>query len=322
MEKRIRQYEVLINEDNMRLDEFLAYKMGRMTRSMANRCIKGGGVSLIPYRQPKPALRVHTGDIVAITQTMNEDAPQYDELELLFDHPDFWVFNKPAGMAVHPTANIYHNTVTRFIETQYGQMAYIVHRLDKDTSGVLVVAKSQEVGKAMAEAFLTHQIHKEYQAIVYNAAGHYYPGAAEDIKLPLGPAGRLMPDITRGLGTQEAYTEVHCTEFHNELAKLRCVLHTGRQHQIRVHLALTGTPILGDKLYFYGEQFYQTYLNREEVPQFTPHRHLLHAELLEFEWNGQTFSMRAPIPPLFEEVFKSDLTDAVFPTGYAQLFIK
>ena len=322
MEKRIRHYDVLINEDNMRLDEFLAYKMGRMTRSMANRCIKAGGVSLMPYRPPKPALRVHTGDVVAITQTMADDTPQYDELDLLFENDDFWCFDKPAGMAVHPTANIYHNTVTRYVESQLDAVPYIVHRLDKDTSGALIVAKNQAVGKEMAEAFLSHQIHKEYVAIVYNAQDRYYPGASQDIKIPLGPAGRLMPDITRGVGSQDAYTEVHCDDIHGKLAKLRCILHTGRQHQIRVHLALTGTPILGDKLYFFGEQFYQTFLNKETVPQYAPHRHLLHAHRLRFTWKNADFAFTAPTPALFDEVFKNNLTDSAFPTGYARLFIK
>ncbi len=322
MEKRIRQFEVLLNEDNMRLDEFLAFKMGRFTRSQANMCIKAGAVSIVPYRQTKPALRVHPGDVVSISQTMVGDVAQYDELELIFDHPDFWCFNKPAGMAVHPTANIYHNTVTRYVETQLNAAPYVVHRLDKDTSGVLLMAKTPDVSKTLGEAFLTHQIRKQYVAIVYNAGGRYYKGAEDHIEIPLGLAGRVLPNMTMGMGSLDAHTEVHCDDVHGEFARLHCLLHTGRQHQIRVHLALTGTPILGDKLYFFGEQFYKDYLDKLDVPQFTPHRHLLHAEKLAFTWKGQDFEFQAPAPILFDEVFKSDCSDNYFPTGYAQLFQK
>lgn len=322
MEKRIRQFEVLQNEDGMRLDEFLAFKIARFSRSQANTCIKAGAVSITPYRPTKPALKVRHGDIVAISQTMSGDVPQYDELELLSDHPDFWCFSKPAGMTVHPTANIYHNTVTRFVETQLQAQPYVVHRLDKDTSGILIMAKSPDVSKILGEAFLTHKIQKEYLAIVYNADDTYYPGAINHIQLPLGHAGRLLPNMTMGMGTLDAHTEVHCIDTFDKFAKLRLILHSGRQHQIRVHLALTATPILGDKLYFFGEQFYKDFLDQKLVPYYTPFRHLLHAHKISFTWKDETFSFTSPIPPLFDEVYKTPPSDAFFPTGYARLFMK
>lgn len=322
MEKRIRQFDVLQNEDGMRLDEFLAFKIARFSRSQANNCIKAGAVSITPYRPAKPALKVHFGDSVAISQTMSGDVPQYDEIQLLLDHPDFWCFSKPAGMAVHPTANIYHNTVTRYVETQLNAQPYVVHRLDKDTSGVLLMAKTPDVSKALGEAFLTHLIHKEYLAIVYNAASAYYVGRQNDILIPLGLAGRVLPNMTMGMGTLDAHSEVHCIDTLGDFAKLRILLHSGRQHQIRVHLSLTGTPILGDKLYFFGEQFYKDYLDQKLVPNYTPCRHLLHAQKLSFTWKGEEFSITSPVPALFDEVYRSPITDAIFPTGYAQLFRK
>ena len=186
MEKRIRQYTVLINEDGMRLDEYLAYKIGRFSRSQANSCIKAGGVSIEPYRPAKPSLKIHTGDVISLTQTMSGDVPMYDAIERIDETEDFWVFVKPSGMAVHPTANIYHNTVTRYIETQIGAQPYVVHRLDKETSGILVVAKTPQASRELDALFQTRAVQKQYDAVVYNAKDKYYPGYTEDIDIPLG----------------------------------------------------------------------------------------------------------------------------------------
>jgi 23S rRNA pseudouridine1911/1915/1917 synthase len=320
--KRYRQFTVLINEDGMRLDEYLSYKLGRFSRSKASQCIKSGAVSIEPFRPPKPALKVHTDDIVSLAQTMSGDVPMYDEIQILDETDDFWVLNKPAGMAVHPTANIYHNTVTRFIETELHALPYVVHRLDKETSGVLVVAKNPQVCKALDALFLTRDVRKQYEAIVYNAGSRFYPGAREEIEIPLGFAGWVLPRITMGIGELEAHTSVECVEISGELAKLRVELHSGRQHQIRVHLALTGTPIMGDKLYFFGEQFYKDWLDGKDVPMFTPHRQLLHAAKLELTWQGRDYVWQAPVPEIMHSVFRTPILPSMFPTSYAELFVQ
>lgn len=318
--KRYRQFTVLINEDGMRLDEYLAYKLGRFSRSRASQCIKSGAVSIEPFRPPKPALKVHTDDVVSLAQTMSGDVPMYDEIMILDETDDFWVFNKPAGMAVHPTANIYHNTVTRFVETELRAMPYVVHRLDKETSGVLVVAKNPQACKALDAQFLTRDVQKQYEAVVYNAESRFYPGSHEDIEIPLGFAGMVLPRITMGIGNLEARTSVECTEINGNLAWLRVGLHSGRQHQIRVHLALTGTPILGDKLYFFGEQFYKDWIDGKDVPMFMPHRQLLHAAKLELNWKGRDYTWQAPVPEVMSSVFKTPILPSMFPTSYAELF--
>lgn len=318
--KRYRQFTVLINEDGMRLDEYLAYKIARFSRAKAQHCIKSGAVSIEPFRPPKPALKVHTDDVVSLAQTMSGDVPMYDELKILDETEDFWVLDKPAGMAVHPTANIYHNTVTRFIETELHALPYVVHRLDKETSGILLVAKNPKAGKELDELFLTRAVKKQYQAIVYNANNKFYPGATEEIDVPLGFAGIVLPRITMGIGHLDARTSVVCTEIQHQMAKLHVDLHSGRQHQIRVHLALTGTPIIGDKLYFFGEQFYKDWLDNKDVPMFMPHRQLLHAAKLELTWKGQEFVWQAPTPEVMTAIFKTPMLPAMFPTPYAQLF--
>ncbi len=322
MEKRIRQFTVLINEDGMRLDEYLAYKIGRFSRSQANACIKAGSVSIEPYRQTRPALKIHTGDVISLSQTMSGDTPMYDEVTLIDETEDFWVFCKPAGMAVHPTANIYNNTMTRYAENVLQKPAFVVHRLDKETSGVLVMAKSPEVSRELDEMFLTRNVQKQYEAVVYNAGAVYYPGYTGDIDIPLGFAGFVLPRITMGVGNLEAHTHCECTEIHGDFAWLKVDLHSGRQHQIRVHMALNGTPILGDKLYLFGEAFYKSYLDGETTPMFTSHRHLLHAASLELDWKGHHYHWQAPAPDIMTIVFHGPMTPALFPNDYSKLFLK
>ena len=320
MEKRIRQFIVAPNEDGMRLDEFLALKIGRMSRSKANLCIKAGAVTVEPFRTPKPSMRIRTDDVVSIAQTLSQDVPMYDDVRILGETDDFWVFDKPAGMAVHPTASLFHNTVTQFVATVLKKNAYVVHRLDKETSGVLIVAKTPEVSTRLGAHFLDRSVRKRYQAVCYNACGAYFPGRTLDIDIPLGFSGFLLPRITMGPGSLDAHTSVTCIGIHGEFALLNVELHSGRQHQIRVHLALTGTPILGDKLYLYGESFYKAWCDGENVPQFTPPRHLLHAAHLSFDWEGRTYMYDSPVPDLMSAVYRSELTEMMFPTEYARLF--
>ena len=320
MEKRIRRYTVLVNEDGMRLDEFLAYKIARLSRSQANTCIKSGAVSVEPYRPAKPSLKLHTDDVVALSQTMSGDEPMYDEVAILDETEDFWVFHKPAGMAVHPTANIYHNTLTRFVETQLGCKGFVVHRLDKETSGVLLMAKTPEAGRALDGLFPSRSVQKTYDAVVCHTSGKYYPGMRFDVDIPLGFAGIVLPRITMGVGDLPAHTTFECTATRGDFAWLRADLHSGRQHQIRVHLALHGTPILGDKLYLFGERFYKDYLDGKDVPMYSPPRHLLHASDLSFEWKGRQYSWHDPVPELMQAVFRGPMLDSMFPTDYAALF--
>ncbi len=322
MEKRIRQYTVLINEDGMRLDEYLAYKIGRFSRSMAQNCIRAGGVSIEPYRTVKPALKIHSGDVISLSQTMSGDVPMYDDVELIDENDDFWVFSKPAGMAVHPTANIYHNTLTRYVETVLGTQGYVVHRLDKETSGVLVMAKTPEVSRELDALFLSRNVQKQYEAVVYNAKSVFYPGKSLDIDIPLGFSGLVLPRITMGIGELEAHTHAECAEIHGAFARLKVDIHSGRQHQIRVHLALNGTPIMGDKLYLFGEAFYKSWLDGENTPMFTPSRHLLHAARLEFDWRNRHYAWNVPAPDLMNTIFKGEINPAMFPTDYSRLFLE
>lgn len=321
MEKRLRHFDVLINEEGMRLDEFLAYKIARLSRSQAQAIIKGGGVSLSPFRRIKSSLRVQYGDSIVLSQTMIGDVGQYDEVSLIAETDAFWCFSKPAGMTVHPTAKIYHNTITRYVEVVLGATPYVVHRLDKESSGLLIVAKSPSVSKDLGALFLDQALRRNYFAVVYDRHGKYYPGYQGEIDIPLGLSGLLLPHITMGMGDLPALSEFECLASRGKLALLKLGLRTGRQHQLRVHLALTGTPIVGDKLYFFGETFYRDYLDGKEVPAFAPHRQLLHATGLCFSYGGETYEYEEGMPELFESVFSQEIApNLLLPTGYSKLF--
>lgn len=322
MEKRIREFCVMVNENGMRLDEFLALKIARLSRSRAQSCIRGGAVSIMPFRVAKPSLKVKEGDVVTISQTLVGDIAMYDDLHVIDETSDFWVFDKPAGMAVHPTGRIYHNTVTRYVESVLKSRAFVVHRLDKETSGVLLMAKTPEAGNRLGELFRAHDVEKIYEAVCLNGGGALYPGRAYEVDIPLGFAGIELPKITMGVGDLEARTRVTCESIQGAFAWVKAQLLTGRQHQIRVHLSLTGTPILGDKLYLYGESFYRRYLDGEETVQFAPPRQLLHASSLSLSWQGKTFVWSSPVPEMMHQVYRAPLTEAMTPTDYSKLFLR
>ena len=304
----------------MRLDQFLTYKISRMTRSQGQMIIRSGNLSIVPPRQPKPSLRVQPGDIIVIRQELEGDEPQFDEVRCLFENEAFFVFDKPAGMLVHPTASVFQNTLTAYSLEQLGKEVFVVHRLDRETSGLVAMAKSSAWSSELYRLFVSHDIRKEYVAVVYDPKEKYQIGDHFEFNTPLGFIGELLPKLTMGRGQLPALTSGYCLKRQSSLALLALCPHTGRQHQLRVHLALAGTPILGDKLYFYGESFYKDYLDGLDVPDFYPSRHLLHARRLIIPWQGASVETETGIPELFEMILSEGVSPSCFPTAYSRQF--
>lgn len=318
MDYRERCFLVESSQQAMRLDTFLTHKITRLSRSQAQKCIHAGAVRIAPAREVKPALRLQAGEQVYLQQALYDDEPQYEDLRLIDENEDYWCFDKPAGMLVHPTARAYRNSVTVYIEECLGQRPYVVHRLDKESSGILLVAKSPEVSARLGAYFLKAQVQKKYLAVVYDPQGRYQRVTACSLTYPLGYEGRLLPNLRMGLGHLPARSELRVLQTEASLALLGLEPKTGRQHQLRVHLALYGTPILGDKLYFFGEPFYKSYLDNEELPPYLPHRHLLHAAELDFVWRQRKVHYESATPKIFAQTLGTGMHSAYLPTAYAQ----
>jgi 23S rRNA pseudouridine1911/1915/1917 synthase len=292
-----RVFEVAAKEDGERLDQFLASRLEGFSRAGVQRLVRGGWVQ-VNGSPCRPASRVHEGDTVSagIPEILEpglepEDLP----LEVLIEEPSFVVIDKRPGMAVHPGRGRIGGTIANAILYRYGSVggpraAYrpgIVHRLDLETSGVMVVARTEAAHGRLAAAFKARDVSKQYRALV-----HGDPAYAEDrIDLPLGRD--LVHPTRMGVrfdGGREAVTDYAVVERFGGAADLLCRPVTGRTHQIRVHLASRGHPILGDPVY-----------GGHRRPVVTVPRLMLHALGLTFPHpeSGDLIEVVSPLPEDF-----------------------
>jgi len=205
---------------------------------------------------------------------------------VLFEDPDLLVLDKPPGLAVHPTATRYLTTVTHWLAGR----AHPVHRLDVETSGVLVCAKTRETERALIDAFFTRDVRKTYLAVVRGVPSERW---TDDTALGFDPDAEIH--FRMGRGDLPAKTHFERVRVHGERALVRATPLTGRQHQIRVHLAMAGHPLVGDKLYI-DEAFFLAHtgegLTDAQWARLEHPRHALHAARIEI--GDRAFE--APLP--------------------------
>ncbi|MBI4550244.1 MAG: RluA family pseudouridine synthase [Candidatus Omnitrophica bacterium] len=275
MQKReIRVGEI---EGGERLDAFLARKLYRdYSRTRLKELIQEGHV-LVNDKQVKAHYAVHSGDRVQFELLEREAMDAREEnipLSILFEDEDLLVVDKPAGMVVHPAyGNLEHTLVNALLYHTRRNLsllggsgrAGIVHRLDKDTSGVLVVAKNDVSHRFLAKQFKDHSIHRVYDAFVKGVVQHNELKCEE-------PVGRAFVNrkkvVVKPSGGKSSLTFFKVKERFRQATWIQALPHTGRTHQIRVHLSYLGHPVLGDALYGGGSPL---------IP-----RHALHARTLEF----------------------------------------
>jgi 23S rRNA pseudouridine1911/1915/1917 synthase len=271
MEKNIQ----FVNKTNTsRLDIFVASKDIGITRSQVQKLAHDGFI-YVNHTRAKAARKMRPGDIVSITippRPMPLLEPEDIPLSVLYNDNDILVIDKPAGIVVHPSAGHPSNTLVNAIlfscpelrEVSSNLRPGIVHRLDKDTSGVMVIAKSNSVHNALTTQWKNHSVKKRYLALV---PGNLH-SQKDLINCPIGrhPINRKkMAVITNGRSSQTRYQVI---EYRNDHSLIEVSPLTGRTHQIRVHLAYIGHPLTGDTLYGKKSQL----LNRQ----------FLHANYLGF----------------------------------------
>lgn len=243
-----------------RLDKFLSTVCPDLTRSAAARVIEEGGVLLdgAPGNK-KDKLRPGTRVELRLPEPKPmEVLPEHIPLDVVYEDDDLLVVNKPKGMVVHPAAGNYTGTLVNALLYHCGDSLSgingeirpgIVHRIDKDTSGLLIVAKNDTAHRHLAEQIKAHSFTREYEAIVY---GHF----KERQFTVDAPIGRHKTDRKKMCVTEEnsrhAVTHVQVLAEYPGFSHIRCRLETGRTHQIRVHMAYMGHPVVGDPVYAPG----------------------------------------------------------------------
>ena len=283
-----------------RIDTAIALMLPEYSRSKISACIKAGDM-LINERKFKAKEKVNGIEIVHANLKQNEDIGWIAEdipFAVVFEDDDIIVINKPASLVTHPGAGNWQGTLANgllFYEPELFKLdrAGIVHRLDKNTSGLMVVARSAKAQKNLAEQLQTHAVSREYSAIVY---GHMISGGTIDKPIGRDSRDRVKQAVTES--GKEALTHYRVIERFANHTHVKVILETGRMHQIRVHLSHIGYSLIGDLMY--GGKIRFPKKAKEDLKDSLKafNRQALHAKKLTIEHpiTGETMSWKAPLP--------------------------
>lgn len=284
-----------------RLDSFITALLPELSRSQIQRLIKGGHVRG-PAAAPRAstavrASQVYTIDLPAPTTAVPE--PEALPLRIVYEDPDIVVLDKPAGMVVHPGAGHSSGTLVNALLHHVKDLSGIggelrpgiVHRLDRGTSGVMVVAKNDKAHQELSRQFADREVEKEYVALVW---GLVQPGRRIDAPIGRDPVARQKMS-TRARRARSAVTRVAWARHFQGVSLLKVAIATGRTHQIRVHLNAIGHPIVGDSVYGGIHRRVPHHLRAVQRLE----RPFLHAGRLAFTHptDGRHVEFDSPLPP-------------------------
>lgn len=285
--------------DDVRLDKCLAAALPDLTRTHIQRLIKSGHVT-VNGRETSSARRLKSTDLITIEippPAASKLEPEDIALEVIYEDTDIAVINKPAGLTVYPAPGHASHTLVNALLQRFPDLACfgdsprpgIVHRLDKDTSGLIVIARNEKARLDLVNQFKSRSVKKAYLVLV---RGKLEPERGA-IDAPIGrdPSDRKrMAVVTRG---RTARTDYRVLQHYKSCSLAEVHIQTGRTHQIRVHMSAIGHPVVGDKKYGKGSVL--------------PGRQFLHASYLELRLpgGGQTRSFTCGLPPDLQQVLKS-----------------
>ena len=280
-----------------RLDQLLKQQLPEHSRAFLTKLIKQGNV-LIDGQKTKPSIKISKGQKIEIIIPKKETLkPEKGKLDIVYEDKNVLVINKPAGLAMHPGAGVIKNTLAGRLLNYLPALKNvgepmrpgIVHRLDKDTSGLVIVAKNENARLHLINQFKNRLVEKEYLALI---KGKITPEKGA-INRSLARSKKQRTKITTALLGKPAITEYKTVKSFRDFTLLACFPRTGRTHQIRVHLASVGHPIVGDKTYGPKKQ------------ALTAPRQLLHAHHLKITLpDGKTKQWTAEMPTNFASALK------------------
>jgi len=292
-------FSLVVDEPGVRLDKYVAEKCPELSRSQAQKLVADGNIT-VNDRVAKSGVKLHVGDRVKITLPPPPPSPLSPEaipLNIIYEDNDLLVIDKPAGLPIHPAPGHYSHTLVNAIlsyvpglpESDDSLRPGIVHRLDKDASGVMVVAKNSVAQANLINQFKTRSVVKAYLALV---KGHLTPEEGV-IEAPIGRDPRNRKRMAVVAEGKEARTNYHVVKYIGDYTLVEVRPETGRTHQIRVHLSAIGYPVVGDPVY--GVK--SSYLSRP----------FLHACRLGFKLpsTGEYKEFTSNLPPDLEQALES-----------------
>ena len=301
-------YHIEKEHSGTRLDRFLISATQEMSRTYLQRLIRDGDVTVNDKVAKQPSYTLRDGDCVCLTlpppRPLDTVAPENIPLDILHEDSHLLVVNKPAGMLVHPANNVNEGTLVNALLAHCTDLSGIggverpgiVHRLDKDTSGILVAAKTDIVHRELSAQFERHSITRQYVAVVCGTPTEVTGTIDAQIARSRRDRRRMTTVKTGG---RHAVTHYEVLETYPKFARVQLTLETGRLHQIRVHLQHIGHPVAGDAVYG-GEQRALNDADTGALKQALAQlkRQALHARLLGFEHpaTSENLTFSAPMP--------------------------
>ncbi len=298
--------EIIVQTENVRLDALIAKEKEELSRTMIQKLIEDGSIQ-VNGQTKKASYKVQLGDKITIKIPEIKEIdlkPQEIPIEIVYEDNDIIVVNKPKGLVVHPANGNPDGTLVNAImaickdslsgiggELRPG----IVHRLDKDTSGLLIVAKNDKAHIKMSEAIKNREVKKIYIALVRGVVKE----EEATINMPIGRSTKDRKKMAVTKKGKEAVTHFKVLKRYPKYTLLEVKIDTGRTHQIRVHMAEIGHPVVGDMVYSNGKN------------EFGVEGQMLHAKVLEFVHpiTGEKMHLEAELPQYFKEIIEGELIE-------------
>ena len=284
-----------------RADRFVAHKIPRLSRTRVQRILRASAFDE-EGNPVKPNRVLRAGERITIYRRPPDEPDAPRAFGVLFEDAWLLAVDKPPCLPVHPSARYHRNTLTALLEERYGKpRPAITHRLDSETSGIVLCAKGLEAERAIKKLFADRLVRKTYLAVV---AGALDPPRGR-IEAPIGPDANSAIHVKMGCADPAglpSLTEYETLAVAGGRSLLRLAPRTGRQHQIRAHLAHVGHPVVGDKMYGGDETIFLEYLETGPTPELAARaghwRQALHAAALELEhpYTGAALRIDSPLP--------------------------
>lgn len=290
--------KLVVERENERLDKYIA-SVTDCSRELVTKMLKDDYI-LVNGKLEKGSYKVKNGDIISIKEGYVQEmdvVPKKMDLDIVFEDNYLMVINKPSGLTVHPGSGNSDNTLVNGLMYYTNNLSSvggdfrpgIVHRLDKDTSGLMIVAKDNKCHTLLADDFKNKRIHREYVALLDGV----FPQNSATIDAPIERSKENFEKMTVAAGGKKAITHLRVIKKYKDYTLVRLVLETGRTHQIRVHLSYIGYPVHNDPVYSKKPS--------DDFGQF------LHSEYLKFVHpiTGETLEFRADLPKQFAYFLES-----------------